>query len=354
MKLQDFGGPVLLLCLGAGLAFAWLVLAPFMNIFLVALVLAVIARPVYLWMVRQVRGRKSLASFLTCVLVVVLLILPCLVILSLVAQESLSAYEWVNQRVQEEAASGEILTRAAELQQRYLPNLDLDPANWGKRLAGAAGSISQMVIGWSAGAVKAMTSAVWKFFLMLFALFYFFRDGEGFLSRLGHLMPLPASLEEQIAGNFREVSRSAFYGTFLTALAQGALGGAGFAIAGLQPLVWGVVMAFFSIIPVVGTAIVWAPASLLLLVSGHVGAGIFLALWGGVVVGMSDNFLRPLLMRGKNELHPMLVFFSLVGGIGAFGLLGILLGPLAMVLVITLVKAYEEAAKPILNELDGK
>ncbi len=354
MSLRDFGGIFFLLCLAAALVFAWVVIRPFVDIFLVAMFLAVIARPVHLRILRRLQGRESLASLLTCVAVVVVLIVPCVVILTLLAQESLSAYDWINQRVQQEASGGELVGRILELQRRYLPQLNLDPAVWAGRLAGAAGSISKLVIQWSANMVKAMTSAVWMFFLMLFALFYIIRDGAGFLTRAGHLVPLPATLESQIAERFRDVSRSAFFGTFGTAFIQGILGGIGFAVAGLQPLVWGVVMAFFSVIPVVGTAVVWAPAALLLLASGRVWQGIFLALWGGVVVGMSDNFVRPWLMRGKSELHPMLVFFSLVGGIGAFGLLGILLGPLAMVLAVTLLSAYEHAARPILDDMDNR
>jgi len=115
-----------------------------------------------------------------------------------------------------------------------------------------------------------------------------------------------------------------------------------------------VLMAVLSLIPLVGTFLVWGPAAVLLMTGGRLGAGIFLVIWGVVVVGMSDNVLRPLLMRGKSQLHPALIFFSLIGGIMAFGPLGILLGPLAIVLVIAMLRAYEEAARPFLEYMDNR
>ena len=169
-----------------------------------------------------------------------------------------------------------------------------------------------------------------------------------------HLTPLPGSLEREIGEKFKEVSESAFLGTFLTAAAQGFLGGIAFLIVGFPPLVWGVMMAVMSLIPLVGTFLIWGPAAAILLTAGRTGAGIFLVVWGVVVVGLSDNVLRPLLMQGKSQLHPLLIFFSLIGGIMAFGPLGILLGPLAIVLVIAMLKAYEEAARPFLEYMDHR
>jgi predicted PurR-regulated permease PerM len=110
-------------------------------------------------------------------------------------------------------------------------------------------------------------------------------------------------------------------------------------------------MAFFSMVPLVGTSLIWGPAAILLILTDRATHGIFLILWGIVVVAGSDNFIRPIIMRGKSELHPVLIVCSLLGGLFAFGYLGILLGPLAMVLAISLIQAYEAAARPVLDEL---
>ena len=351
---QDRGLGFLLICLLLVLLFGYLVLRPFLNIFLMALVLATITYPIY----RRIRGwtkeRKSLSAFLSCLFVVFVIIVPCIMLVGLLAKESVQIYGWVNEKAQSGALQEGVGQRLVDLQQRFLPRLDLERFDVGKALTGLAGTLSGLLVKWSTSGVKLITSAVWQFFLMLFALFYFYKDGAAFLHWMMHLTPLPGSLEREIQEKFREVSESAFLGTFLTAAAQGFLGGLGFLIVGYPPLVWGVLMAVLSLIPLVGTFLVWGPAAILLMAGGRMGAGVFLVIWGVVVVGLSDNVLRPLLMQGKSQLHPALIFFSLIGGIMAFGPLGILLGPLAIVLVIAMLRAYEEAARPFLEYMDQR
>lgn len=344
----------LLACLALALLFGYLVLRPFLNIFLMALVLATITYPVYRRILGWTKERKTLSALLSCLFVVVVIIVPCILLVGLLARESVQVYGWINERAQSGALQEGLVQRLVDLQERLLPRVNLEHLDVGKTLAGLAGTMSGLLVKWSTGGVKFVTSAVWQFVLMLFALFYFYKDGAAFLRWLMHLTPLPGSLEREIQEKFREVSASAFLGTFVTAAAQGFLGGVGFLIVGLQPFVWGVVMAVLSLIPLVGSFLVWGPAAALLIAGGRTGAGVFLIIWGVVVVGMSDNVLRPLLMQGKSQLHPLLMFFSLIGGIMAFGALGILLGPLAIVLVIAMLRAYEEAARPFLEYMDSR
>lgn len=352
--LREYGGGFLLFCLVLVLWFGYLILKPFITIFLVALVLATISQPAYSWVLRRTRNRRTLSALLTTLLVVLLLIVPCLVLAGILAQQSVQAYNWVNERVQTGLLDQSMVERFLELQRRLLPQLELSPKDVGKTFTELAGRASGLLVGWSAAAVKAVTAAVWQFFLMLFALFYFLRDGGAFLRWVMHLTPLPGSLQRELFERFRGVSESAFYGAFVISLTQGFLGAIGFLIVGLQPLVWGVAMAFFSLIPAVGTAIVWGPAAVLLILTHRVLSGIFLIAWGILVVSMSDNVLRPIIMKGRSELHPLLIFFSLLGGVFAFGPLGILLGPLAIVLAVSLLQAYEKAAHSLLKELSQR
>jgi predicted PurR-regulated permease PerM len=350
---KERGQGFLLICLILVLLFGYLVLRPFLYIFLMALVLATITYPLYRRILAWTKDRKSLSAFLSCLFVIFVIIVPCIILVGLLAKESVQIYGWVNDKAQSGALQEGVGQRLVDLQERFLPRLDLERIDVGKILTGFAGTMSGLLMKWSTSGVKLVTSAIWQFVLMLFALFYFYRDGAAFMHWMMHLMPLPGSLEREIGERFREVSESAFLGTFLTAAAQGFLGGLGFLIVGFPPLVWGVVMAVLSLIPLVGTFLVWGPAAILLMTGGRMGAGIFLVVWGVVVVGLSDNVLRPLLMRGKSQLHPLLIFFSLIGGIMAFGPLGILLGPLAIVLVIAMLKAYEEAARSFLEYMDS-
>ena len=360
---RGYEGMFLLFCLLLVLIFGYVIMKPFIKIFLIALILATISQPVYRWLFKRTKGKASLSALLTCFLVVIFIIAPSVVMLTLIARESVQIYEWVNEQVQMGGFSHNPSEMLLELKQRIFPNLDLqslipqlgiDQLNLGQTLTKWAGNISGLLVNWSAGALKALTTTLWQFTLVLFALYYFLKDGVKFLHWVMHLTPLPGSLEREIFQRFRDVSESAFYGTFLTAIIQGALGGIGFAIVGLPALIWGVAMAFLSLIPLVGSPVVWVPAVIYLFAKNSIGSGIFLTLWGAVIVGLSDNLLRPVLMRGKSALHPLLIFFAILGGVFSFGLLGILLGPLAIVLVIAMLQAYEKEAGPVLEALDKR
>jgi predicted PurR-regulated permease PerM len=353
-NLSGIGGWFLLICVFLALVFSYMVLKPFLMIFLMAFVLAIISYPAYSRFLRWSRQRENLSSLLTCILVVLLIIVPSLGLLLLLARESIQFYQWIDDRIKAGILDTDLLNRLIKIQKDLFPRLQLDQAQLGKTLTSLAARLSGFLVGISASILKAVTTTIWQFILMLISLFYFLKDGGRFLRWVMHIVPLPSSLEKEIFQKFKEVSESAFRGTFATALAQGFLGGIGFLIVGLQPVVWGIIMAFFSMIPMVGTAIVWLPAAVLLILSHKVLSGIFLIVWGVLVVGLSDNLIRPILMRGKSQLHPMLIFFSLLGGMMAFGPMGILLGPLAIVLTISMLRAYEDSASSFLEELDSK
>ena len=143
-------------------------------------------------------------------------------------------------------------------------------------------------------------------------------------------------------------------GTFVTAIAQGAAGGIAFTIAGLPGLFWGMVMAFASLIPMVGTALIWIPAAVYLLIWVHWGWALFLVIWCVVLVGGIDNILRPLFMQGSAKMSTLLIFFSILGGINLFGLLGILYGPLIFGLAMILLYIYDLEFEPFLNQQDNR
>lgn len=353
-SIHDYGGPVLLCCVLAAVVFAFVVFRPFLTIFILAAVLAILAQPVFSFFTRRLGRRRSLAALLTVLAVIFFVIAPVVLLLSLLVNESLQAYQVVEKKITEGALDRKAFAWLDEKQKRYFPSLSVDLSDVSKSAAGIAGKVSNTLILMAKDLLQGLSSAIWQFVLMLVALFYFLRDGDKVIRYIMHLTPLPSSLETEIGDCFKDVSRSAFFGTFLTAMIQGCLGGIGFLIVGLPPFVWGVVMAFFSMVPLVGTALVWLPASVVLFATGKVFGGAFLICWGILVVGASDNFLRPMLMRGKSELHPMLIFFSLLGGLAAFGFLGVILGPLSVMLLISLLQAYEEAAHARLEALDRR
>lgn len=185
-----------------------------------------------------------------------------------------------------------------------------------------------------------------QFAFTMFLLFFFLRDGKGMLERGIRLVPMAPSRKIDLAGTLGGVTRAVVLGTLVTSLVQGTLVGVGFAIAGLaSPLVFGAVGALASLIPIVGTALVWVPAVVTLIAQGQTGWAIFLALWSIILVAGSDNVIRPLIISGSSNASTLLVFVGLLGGISVFGFAGIFMGPLVLTLVATLLQ-YADSELP--------
>lgn len=188
---------------------------------------------------------------------------------------------------------------------------------------------------------------------MLFVLFFLLRDYDKVIHSLRHILPLSRSQEDRLLSEVESVSKSAVMGSFLTAIAQGVAGGLGMWAAGFPGLFWGTMMGFASFIPAVGTALIWLPASIYLFILGETGWAIFLAVWSIAVVGSIDNVLRPMLMQGSSGMSTLMIFFSLMGGIHYYGLMGIIYGPLVFAITLVLFNIYEEEFKEFLNRQDN-
>jgi predicted PurR-regulated permease PerM len=176
--------------------------------------------------------------------------------------------------------------------------------------------------------------------IMLFALFFFFRDGEAIMRRIRRILPFDASFREHQIAETASLIRASISSGLVVALAQGAVGGVAFALLGLEaPIFWGVMIAFFSLLPL-GAWIVWAPVAIWLLMTGQTGRGIGLLAIGAGGISLIDNVLRPILLSGRTQMNGLLVFISLLGGMAAFGLIGLVLGPIVMATAISFIEAY--------------
>jgi predicted PurR-regulated permease PerM len=219
------------------------------------------------------------------------------------------------------------------------------------RLGANLGNLEDLVrqgTAWIAGLVAGQAGAVLRnlvliivdLIVMLFAVFFFFRDGDEIMAVLRRALPFEAEQSERMIAQAGDLIHASVIAGFVVAALQGALGGITFALLGLgAPVFWGVVMAFFSLLPI-GAGIVWVPAATWLLLTGSVGRGVALIVVGVFVIGLVDNFLRPLLLSGRTRLNGLLVFVSLLGGISAFGFLGLVLGPVIMATTIGMFDAY--------------
>ena len=184
--------------------------------------------------------------------------------------------------------------------------------------------------------------SLFGFAVMLFLLFFFLRDGDDMMARSRGLIPLDEERKDRLFLQLSNVTRAIMFGTSVTALAQGFLVGVGFAIAGLpSPVVFGVLAALLSLLPIGGAAFVWAPAVVWLFLDGRWGYAIFMLAWG-LMLGGLDNVLRPLLISGRAKISALAVFVGVLGGIPAFGAIGIIAGPVVLSLVLALLEFAEE------------
>jgi predicted PurR-regulated permease PerM len=182
-----------------------------------------------------------------------------------------------------------------------------------------------------------------EIFFVIFTMYYLFRDGNKIVSALPDVLPLERAQSEKIFARTREVISASVYGVLVIASIQGALGGLMFWILGLpSPLVWGVVMTLLSMIPMVGAFVIWVPAAIFLALSGCWVKAIILTAWGALVIGTVDNFLRPKLVGEKTKLHELFIFFSVLGGLKVFGILGIVLGPVVLAITLALLDVFRQ------------
>ncbi len=208
----------------------------------------------------------------------------------------------------------------------------------------AAQTVLQQLASLGGTVVLGAFSVVTQFGLTMFLLFFFLRDGREMLERGIHLVPLSQERKKELSKSLGGVTRGVVVGTLVTAAVQGTLVGIGFAIAGLpSPLVFGAVGAVASLIPVVGTALVWVPAALSLLALGQSGWALFLTLWSVILVAGSDNVIRPLVVSSSSNVSTLLVFVGVLGGVSAFGFAGIFVGPVLLTLVAALLQYAEQS-----------
>ena len=308
-----------------GAAILWS-LAPYATGIIGIPVLAVLFAPLHGWFVRH--GTPSgFAAFVVTLVGAVLLIVPGILLAGLLINEA--------QQVTQSVLQSPVLERFQTLQIRGIPI--------GPRLA-EAGSRLVAAIGASAfGLVGTATRLTLNLTISFFGLYYVLKHpGDVWLDARPYI-PFSRENTEKLGKRFKDVTVSTVVGTGVVAAVQGALVGIAFWIAGLpNGLFWGVVTMALAILPVVGSGLVWGPAAVILLMQGRTAAGVLLIVWGAIVVGGVDNFIRPLIYRRFSAIHPLITLIGAIGGVAQFGLLGLLIGPLALSYFFELIRMYRE------------
>ncbi len=313
----------------------------------IAAVFAGLAYPLYRWIAGRLRGRKGLASLITCVLLLACLLLPVYFIANEVAGEALDLYHYAGEKVGDVIEQGED-GLLGQLKNR-LPKqiIDLERIDWRKSLTNVARTSGSAIAGIINKTTKSTFSLVMNLFIVLFTMFYFFQDGPEILKRLKQLSPLGNEYEDLLIERFASVTRATVKGALLLGLVQGVLGAIVLWIFGVPSVVlWGVIMVILSVIPMVGGWLVMYPAAVYKLIIGDIWQGLAIILITAVVIGNLDNLLRPRLVGRDAKMHDLLIFFSTIGGISVFGVMGFIIGPVITGLLLTLLDIYSTEFKP--------
>jgi predicted PurR-regulated permease PerM len=324
----------LLVGLAAYLCFR--VLEPFISVLLGAGVLAVLFAPMRERLTART-GSRNFAAGLTLTVAILVVLLPVGLVTYAVIEELAGLLGEAPQQVDELLSRPDVRLRTAEILRQardrfpFLRSIDRET------LADSFGPLGQALVEQSFSLVGAVLRTGLRFVLIAFTLFFFLRDGELLRRRILDLLPLDAKHGERLLGRIDEVLRATTYGVVVVAALQGVLGGAMFAVLGLpSPLLWGVAMALLGLLPMLGTAIVWLPAALLLFAAGETVKALLVLGWGALVVGTIDNLVRPMLVGRRARLSELVVFFGVMGGIPVFGLVGLLVGPAIFAVASTL------------------
>lgn len=331
-----------LLLLLAGVA---VLLYTMVKVFLVPVMLAAIFAgifyPLYTWLMARTRQRENLSALVCCILLLACLVAPVYFIANLVAREAAEFYQtlegWVVPLIQQD--STQLKTEFQKLP--WYQALEYLHIDWESTLLNSAKTAGETMAGainkTTRGTVQLVTSLVVTFFTM----FYFFRDGERLVNRLKYLSPLDERYESALIDRFVSVSRATVKGTLLIGLTQGVLGGLVlWAFDFRSPVLWGMVMVMASILPLLGAGLVLYPAALFSLLTGDYATGIAIIAITAVVISSIDNVLRPWLVGRDTGLHDLVIFFSTLGGINLFGVMGFILGPILAALFLTILDFY--------------
>ncbi len=326
-----------------GLYLTYLILVPFVIPIFWATALVILFYPYYIWLLKKFGNRPMAASLAACASIALFIMIPLMIIGAAMANELVGLYHWA------EAYMNEVSGRAHQSPLFFFSKFEGFIGRYvdisGVDLRGFFASAVREAAGFAGeglrGFIKSFAGFLFNIILAFFAMFFLFKDGDKVLTLIKDLLPLSETDKEMVVERNRSVIASTLYGGVFVALIQGLLGGLAFWAIGLQAaIVWGFVMFFFSFIPTVGSAIVWLPAAAYLLITGHYAAGAGLILWGVFVIGLVDNLLRPFIVSGKTNLHPLLLFFSILGAVHVFGFIGIIAGPLILCIGQTAIEIY--------------
>ena len=324
---------ILVAAIGVAFYLCLVMIRPFLAVVTWAAALAILAHPLHAWLER--RTRPNAAALISVCLVAVIVLAPAV----FVSQKLFAELSETLRDVGTDWNSADLdakvqqYPRVANVLAWSKTRLDLN-----QQIRTATGAVAGKVSAWMTGSVWLFTQLI----LTFLTLFYFFRDRTGLLLFFRRFIPLSTIETDELFDRVAQTVNASLYGNLLVKLIQGILGGLMFWVLGLPaPVLCGAAMALFAVLPIMGTAIVWAPAAIFLALSGSWVKALVLAIWGGLVVGLIDNFLYPILVAGELRFNPLAVLFAVFGGLLAFGAAGVVLGPVILAITVALLEIWQ-------------
>lgn len=323
----------------------YLMLKPFLVSVILAITLASLFYPSYRRLRQRLGGRSNLSALLMCFVVTFLIIIPLAILFMALANEVNSVYNTF--RFEQTYLSGLLASSDSTLMHvfrewvsRYL---DLEIRDLPTFLSSLVDRMALYLLDHYSAILGGVGTLLLNFLVIVFGMFFFFRDGNLLIGEIKQLIPLAPRYADMVFHKLKLVTHATFFGIFAAALVQGLIAGIVFLILGISsPILWGTATAVFSLIPVVGTATIWVPMAIYLMSTGSLVRGIILITVGGSLIGLVDNVLRPWIIEDRPGGMPLLlVFFAMAGGLLLFGPAGLVLGPLVAALLVTLVDIYK-------------
>jgi predicted PurR-regulated permease PerM len=325
------------------LYFCFRIMEPFLMPIFLALILSTLLAPLYDLLLTRLKGRQSFAALIVCLGLTAAILLPILFLSMSLVNEASDAYGRIKDPDTLHAigswldpAHNPVLRKLTT----WLPgSFRFDDLQLASRLSAQAQEIGVAVLGIATAFAGGVFNFLMDYFIMAVVLFFLLRDSAYFSERVRAISPLSVEDEDRFVDRFRVVTRATVVGNLATALTQGAISGLIFLLLGLpNPVLWGALTALLSLVPLVGTALVWVPWTIYLFAIGSPTRAIIFLVIQIVVIGSIDNVLRPLFMGSGVKMHTLVIFFSILGGIAYFGILGMIIGPLIFAMAIALVE----------------
>ena len=329
------------------LAVAW----PFLQPLLLGALLAGLFHPLYRWITRLVGGRQSLGAVLTLLVLFVLVLGPVSAFLGIVVQQALSVSDQAIPWLRQHLGAASTFNLHDWLVQRFPALADYVPSQ--EQLLQQVGTAAKSAGAFLVTVLSRMTATtavlILNLFVMLYAMFFFFKDGQKILERIFYYLPLSDEDETRMLARFTSITRATIKGTVVIGIIQGTLAGIAFWVAGIQGAAfWGTIMTILSIVPGIGAALVWVPAVIILFINGQYVAATLLLAWCAAVVGTIDNFLRPALVGRDAKMPDLLILIGTLGGLFLFGPIGFIVGPIVCGLFLTVWDIYGATFKEVL------